>query len=1205
MLMFLASSILVTAWMTFPSVVQGHGRLMDPPARNSMWRLGFPNPVNYNDNELYCGGRMTQWARNNGKCGVCGDPHHAKREHEAGGKYANGIITREYKQGDVIDVAVHVTANHKGFFEFRICPVEDPKVEVTQECLDKIVLEKADGNGTKYFLPESQSNQFFNVSLRLPSDLTCKQCVIQWKYRTGNTWDKDETGKFCVGCGPQEEFYNCADVTIHGKSVPNSTRNTKQEKPIGDTKKSAILFSNDDSDKGYYNAVAKPGDFSAQKGKLMKESSKYSVLSTDGNAVFQKKESNPTENQIIIQALKKMNSPTSMFNSERFSLLDTLSKGWGAPTGPSFVPYRWQAGVPKQSEADEIRRRFAYNIGGSQLGKSVARNPSDDMINKKVYQRTSPLTTTSQGLIENKSEGIDEADKSFLRKWKLMKMKHVAAQEALKKPGLSRSQPRQGNDIKTQKFQKNLQSMRENSKGRNSLSHSPFSPINWNKNRNSSPTEQETVRAKTVEEKFPAQQTSQKTTKKRLPSWLVTALKIKVNADQEKSTAQSEQNDSAHLNDFDFSAKGSKVNDIYSKKSQDLDKDKDSALHSFGEKGFKSKSQRKTESNSVARSEKREDSVYSNTKYTREQPMNSYQQHDKQSTMSENSDGKNAMQSEEGDSNLNKEDTESLVRYIIATLLARKNKAGDDVDSESSGQDFSDKSLLENADQPQFGDLSSPWFTPKSNSGSLLKLTQNKESSRSDSSARLPGFMSAVTNSNKVQSQSYNGFMFGSNRGFHQGYTSGSAKPQESRQVVWTSNDAKDNSAAMEAYKMSLNKLYGNMDTKRNEYRHDSKHSQSVAYQSPLSNRGVISTYQASSQPQHYTNWVSSDSATTEGDFVHDPNHVWAMRANKRQSHYQQPPQQQPEAQQLVCKALVAFGGGMDRWCTDNCNANFCPNTICVCKRQDPVPIPILSSYSADDNVVEKNNDWEMHIPMKKTHPVARASHVTRDTPFYNPLLQSYATSSQYNPNFDLNQRRKPHSTAFNAFLTNPRLSPLPTHAPFDSYSRFSSKTVSEKGPSRRLGESSRQYVQIDTYRNKNLAARDDVEHIFGQSANAVVSSDYNSGTRKGNWYSHKNVYPMEEASSSLNPNGNLITPERVPFSLPSRTDLRSSSGNFVGNQFPDSSLSERVGAEVSPMSQMRCRAVGAYRGLDHFDEWCESTCFSSMCPLLMCECDD
>jgi len=37
-------------------VIHGHGRLMDPPSRNAMWRFGYPNPVNYNDNELFCGG---------------------------------------------------------------------------------------------------------------------------------------------------------------------------------------------------------------------------------------------------------------------------------------------------------------------------------------------------------------------------------------------------------------------------------------------------------------------------------------------------------------------------------------------------------------------------------------------------------------------------------------------------------------------------------------------------------------------------------------------------------------------------------------------------------------------------------------------------------------------------------------------------------------------------------------------------------------------------------------------------------------------------------------------------------------------------------------------------------------------------------------------------------------------------------------------
>lgn len=36
--------------------VLGHGRLIDPPGRSTMWRYGFSNPPNYNDNQLYCGG---------------------------------------------------------------------------------------------------------------------------------------------------------------------------------------------------------------------------------------------------------------------------------------------------------------------------------------------------------------------------------------------------------------------------------------------------------------------------------------------------------------------------------------------------------------------------------------------------------------------------------------------------------------------------------------------------------------------------------------------------------------------------------------------------------------------------------------------------------------------------------------------------------------------------------------------------------------------------------------------------------------------------------------------------------------------------------------------------------------------------------------------------------------------------------------------
>ncbi len=33
-----------------------HGRVMEPPARNCMWRAGFYTPPNYEDTELFCGG---------------------------------------------------------------------------------------------------------------------------------------------------------------------------------------------------------------------------------------------------------------------------------------------------------------------------------------------------------------------------------------------------------------------------------------------------------------------------------------------------------------------------------------------------------------------------------------------------------------------------------------------------------------------------------------------------------------------------------------------------------------------------------------------------------------------------------------------------------------------------------------------------------------------------------------------------------------------------------------------------------------------------------------------------------------------------------------------------------------------------------------------------------------------------------------------
>ena len=36
--------------------VRGHGRLVVPPSRATMWRYGFDTPHDYNDNQGFCGG---------------------------------------------------------------------------------------------------------------------------------------------------------------------------------------------------------------------------------------------------------------------------------------------------------------------------------------------------------------------------------------------------------------------------------------------------------------------------------------------------------------------------------------------------------------------------------------------------------------------------------------------------------------------------------------------------------------------------------------------------------------------------------------------------------------------------------------------------------------------------------------------------------------------------------------------------------------------------------------------------------------------------------------------------------------------------------------------------------------------------------------------------------------------------------------------
>lgn len=125
----------------------------------------------------------------NGKCGVCGDPYVGPRKHEAGGIYASGIIAAKYPANTkTVTVTVLLTVNHLGYFEFRLCPHNDPTVPVTQRCLDKHLLSIEEGSikhRKMRFYPKEELGPTYNLSLEIPLGMICTQCVLQWRYHTG------------------------------------------------------------------------------------------------------------------------------------------------------------------------------------------------------------------------------------------------------------------------------------------------------------------------------------------------------------------------------------------------------------------------------------------------------------------------------------------------------------------------------------------------------------------------------------------------------------------------------------------------------------------------------------------------------------------------------------------------------------------------------------------------------------------------------------------------------------------------------------------------------------------------------------------------------------------------------------------------------------------------------------------------------------
>ena len=95
--------------------------------------------------------------------------------------------------------------------------IESQNVEQdpSQDCFDQPsnLLKVLPGMKDHYILPSTDVGKY-NVTVQLPAHVECDQCILQWTYTAGNNWGWCGDGSGALGCGHQETFRACADISV-------------------------------------------------------------------------------------------------------------------------------------------------------------------------------------------------------------------------------------------------------------------------------------------------------------------------------------------------------------------------------------------------------------------------------------------------------------------------------------------------------------------------------------------------------------------------------------------------------------------------------------------------------------------------------------------------------------------------------------------------------------------------------------------------------------------------------------------------------------------------------------------------------------------------------------------------------------------------------------------------------------------------------
>lgn len=150
-----------------------------------------------------------------GKCGLCGDAYNLQtpRPHETGGYMVVNRTVKNYFPRSTMDVVINLDTNHGGYFEFELCRRQSFDEPETEACFEQ--LRFIDGSHRMRLRADHSDRGLKSVALLMPDDLQeCRACILRWNYRAGNNWGVCKDGSQGMGCGPQELYRNCADISI-------------------------------------------------------------------------------------------------------------------------------------------------------------------------------------------------------------------------------------------------------------------------------------------------------------------------------------------------------------------------------------------------------------------------------------------------------------------------------------------------------------------------------------------------------------------------------------------------------------------------------------------------------------------------------------------------------------------------------------------------------------------------------------------------------------------------------------------------------------------------------------------------------------------------------------------------------------------------------------------------------------------------------